>query len=165
MKIEAIQVRPQNNGVLFAESFMPYLQKEIGMTKESNILHLFSAKSKIGETCDIITFNNPDHILDCSNKLPFKDESYDYVIADPPYDWSVHKNTTASFKPYSFIPEAIRVLKPGGYLVVLHFLNYKTYPEMKKTHLVGVDIGPNFGARWLSIFRKVQTTIANKGGT
>ena len=152
MKIEAIQIRPQNSGVLFAESFIPYLQKEIKMN--GNILHLFSGKSKIGDTCDIIPFNNPKYNIDCCKPLPFDNESYQFVIADPPYDYSVHSNLADTFRPYTFISEAIRVLKPGGYLVILHFLNYTKKPGLRKTHLVGVDIGPNFNARWLNIFRK-----------
>ena len=88
--------------------------------------------------------------------MPFEDERYDIVLADPPYDYSVAKNTTDSFKPYSFIEEAIRVLKPNGYLLIFHFLNYKTHPKLIKTHLVGVDIGPNFKARWLNIFKRKE---------
>lgn len=157
-KKDVLQVRPKQNGVFFAEQFMPLLEKEIGMNENSNILHLFCGKSKIGDTCDIIPFVNPKHNIDCCDKLPFEDESYDYVIADPPYDLGI-KNITDTFKPYSWIPEAIRVLKTGGYLVILDSLNYKTVHPLRKTHLIGVDTGPNLRARWLIIFIKDKTLL------
>jgi len=155
MKKDVIQVRPQHNGVFFAEGFMDYLEKEIDMKIDSNILHLFCGKSEIGDTCDIIPFVNPKYNIDCCKELPFKDESYNYVIADPPYDLGI-KNITNTFKPYSWLSEAIRVLKTGGYLVILDSLNYKTISPLKKTHLTAVDTGPNFRARWLLIFKKMD---------
>jgi len=155
VKIEAIQVRPQNNGVLFPDSFIDYLKKEIGL--HGKILNLFCGKSSIGDTCDIIPFKNPKYNLDLTKKFPFKDNTYDYVLADPPYDYSVHKNLADTFKAYSFIDESIRVCKEGGYVVIFHFLNYIQKKGLRKTHLIGVDIGPNFTARWLNIFRKENT--------
>ena len=116
---------------------------------DRNILHLFSGISKFGSVrVDINPACKPDLLLDLTrDKLPFKDNNFDLVIADPPY---------RDFKPYCFVKEAVRVLKPRGFLIILHFLIYKNPSSCRRWALLAVSSGPNMRMRSLNIFRKLE---------
>ena len=137
------------HGIIFVEPILKQLDSLI-ILKGKKTLHLFSGKSHYGETCDINPFNKPDHILDCTQKLPFQNETFDIILAEPPY----YQGHDYGVKPYSFIKEASRILKIGGYLCILHTLHYQTPKGMKRTALIGISTGPNLKARWLNIFQK-----------
>ena len=139
-------------GVIFVEPIYDKLDRLIGLNGKK-ILHLFSGLSKIGDTCDINPNFKPKYVIDCTDKLPFPTESYDVVLAEPPY----YEGHNYGVKPYSFIKEAARVLKIGGFLVILHTLRYTIPKGMKGYALIGISTGPNLKARWLNIFQKLQT--------
>jgi len=139
------------HGIIFVEPILEKLNKIITL-EGKRTLHLFSGKSKYGVTCDINPFNKPDHIIDCTQKLPFGNEEFDVVLAEPPY-YSGHDY---GVKPYSFIKESVRVLKIGGFLCILHTLHYQIPKGMKRTALIGISTGPNLKARWLNIFQKIE---------
>ncbi len=126
------------------------------------ILHLFSGSVHSLEnhhTLDIKKDVNPNIIADAREELPIENESYDIVIADPPYDsdWKTYGKKlykTDVVKPYSFLKEAIRILKPKGYLCILHQLIYKTPKGTKRKSVIGITTGPNMRIRALNIFQK-----------
>lgn len=127
------------------------LEALIGPYKDKDILHLFCGIAKFPNAkkevrIDINPDVKPDIIADLNNPLPLKDKSFDIVYADPPY---------YDFKPYSFVKEAVRVLKPNGFLVILHQLVYKTPKGTKRWAVIGVSTGPNMRLRALNIFRKL----------
>ena len=136
-------------GIIFVEPIYHKLNGLIGL-EGKDILHLFSGKSKVGKTCDINPFTKPDYVLDCTQKLPFEDEQFDVVLAEPPY----YAGHNYGVKPYSFTKEAGRVLKIGGFFVVLHTLHYLTPKGMRRYALIAISTGPNLKARWLNIFEK-----------
>lgn len=138
-------------GIIFAEPIYDKLNNLLELDGKK-VLHLFSGKSKIGDTCDINAYFNPNHVLDCTDKLPFDNESYDVVLAEPPY-YSGHDY---GVKPYSFIKEVCRVLKIGGYLVILHTLRYIIPKGFEGFALIGISTGPNLKARWLNVFKKIE---------
>jgi len=138
-------------GIIFVEPIYKRLDSLIGLDNK-NILHLFCGKSKVGTTCDINPFLKPDFVLDCTQKLPFTNEEFDVVLAEPPY----YAGHNYGVKPYSFTKEAVRVLKIGGYFVVLHTLQYLTPKGMKRQALIAISTGPNLKARWLNIFKKIE---------
>ena len=90
-----------------------------------------------------------------AGRLPFRDGSFDLVLSDPPY-------TPADSRKYGCPPfpigrmmdEAGRVLKPGGYLAMLHV----SYPMFRKQDwwlrgLIAVVTGFRRATRILSIFQ------------
>ena len=58
------------------------------------------------------------------------------------------------FPPYCFVDEAVRVLKPAGFLVILHQLVYRTPKNTKRWAMIALSTGPNMRLRCLNIFRK-----------
>lgn len=138
-------------GIIFAEPIVDKLNSLVGLDGKK-VLHLFSGKSKVGETCDINAYFEPNHVIDCTTKLPFEDESYDVVLAEPPY----YAGHDYGVKPYSFVKEACRVLKIGGFLVILHMLRYTIPNGFEAYALIGISTGPNLKARWLNIFKKLE---------
>jgi len=127
------------------------LETLIGPYSNKKILHLFCGISSFKDAMDEIRVDinpetNADYIIDLEKDvLPFEDEYFDIVYADPPY---------YDFKPYCFIDEAVRVLKPHGYLVILHPLVYKTPPRTKRWACISIGTGPNMRLRCLNIFQR-----------
>jgi SAM-dependent methyltransferase len=93
--------------------------------KQSNplILNPFGGKSEVGLRCDMNKDVNPDFFADAHN-LPFKDDIFDAVFLDPPYNNKLSKSLfgTGKLKFRVFINEAVRVCKPGGFVVSYHYV-------------------------------------------
>jgi len=93
--------------------------------KPKTILQPFAGKSKVGIGCDWNRNVKPDIITDAQN-LPFKDNCFDCVLMDPPYDdnYVAHYSdldqrlvrTKPSFSFYKSMDEGARVTKHGGFL-------------------------------------------------
>jgi len=128
------------------------------------ILDLFSGtmeKNENHHTLDLDPTLNPTYVADTTKILPIEDYTYDVVRADPPYN--VEKNGknyskelygVKPVKPYSFVKEAVRILKPGGYLCILHHLVYIKPKRTIRKAVIGITSGPNMRIRTLNIFKK-----------
>ena len=101
-------------------------------------------------------------ILADAQALPFKDDAFDFVMADPPY--SETEAEQLYHLPYlsmvRLLNEMYRVCTPGGYLLLLHRLcpGHEPQLDLQKTERVAV-IGIGTLAAWsniraLTIFRK-----------
>ena len=131
--------------------------------KNKKLLHLFAGvTSKINRT-DITMDTNPkvrpEIIGDCRKRLPIPKNSFDVVLADPPYDsdfkiYGKELYGTEAVKPYSFVKEAVRVCKKGGFVCILHQLVYITPKQTRRWAVIGVSTGPNMRVRALNIFQK-----------
>lgn len=138
--------------------FLKRLDDRIGL-RNKRVLTLFCGSSDFGDTVDIKPEVRPTFVADCRKILPVESDSYDVVIADPPYD---SQNITYSdklynedvVKPYSFVKEAVRVCKVGGYVCILHQLVYKTPSGTERFAVIPITTGPNQRIRVLNIFRK-----------
>jgi len=134
----------------------------------TSILEPFAGTSRLGISIDLNPKVRP-HIRADAQFLPIKDNSFDMVLMDPPYDltmvyhysdlWQTQKRRKPKFSFYKAIKEGARVTKPGGHLVILHFLIPKR-PDRKKFRRIasiGVSTGPNKRIRCLTIFRKLAS--------
>lgn len=126
------------------------------------ILHQFGGtteKDEYNHTIDINPDVEPTYLIDARTLQGIKNECYDIVLADPPYD-SVNVNYSKKLykcemvKPYSFVKAGVRVLKPGGYYCILHQLTYKNLDNCKRYAMVGITTGPNMRIRCLNVFQK-----------
>ncbi len=122
---------PPNNGYpgAFPRGLISRIRKRWWGKKR---LWLFSGsfKDPEGITVDIKPELRPDVVADCQY-LPFKDESFDFVMLDPPY--SEEEAQRLYNLPYcnmlKVMNEAARVCRSGGYVLLLHRLIPFHHPE------------------------------------
>ena len=129
------------------------------------ILHQFGGttpKDEYNHTVDINPDTNPTYLADARDLSMIPTGTYDVVLADPPYDseninYSEKLYNCEPVKPYSFVNEGIRVLKPGGHYCILHQLVYKKPTGAERVGVIAITTGPNMRVRVLNIFRKTET--------
>ena len=130
------------------------------------ILHMFSGSMDWGDTTDLRAETGADIVAPYDN-LPIEDDTYDKVVADPPYtcgfanEWITHPKDLP--KPKKILLEAARVTKPGGLIAILHVIVIPAYkhevPKCSLTERIGLHgilCGPNNAIRVLNVFRKVD---------
>jgi len=130
------------------KKFYPYENKKV--------LSMFSGSSNLGDTTDIRPETNADIIAPYDN-LPIDDNTYDMVIADPPYNQLFAKEWKADFpKPKRILEEATRIVRSGGLILILHCIivpNYK-HCACERIAIHPILCGPNNAIRVLTVFRK-----------
>lgn len=104
---------------------------------KERILHPFGGMAEFGLRCDIKTDIDipPDFYCD-AHSLPFKDNSFNLVILDPPYSDQENKDLYGGkikLRWGKYSSEAVRVCTPSGFVVVYHKL---CTPTPKGTRLV-----------------------------
>jgi hypothetical protein len=132
------------------------------------ILHQFGGTTKqdcFNHTVDINPEVSPTYLTDARDLGVIPDNTYDIVIADPPYDsqnvnYSEKLYGSEQVKPYSFVKEGVRVLKPEGYYCILHQLVYKKPDGVERVGVIAITTGPNMRIRVLNIFRKLPVVDA-----
>lgn len=111
-------------------------------------------------TLDIRKEMKPD-VWANAETLPFRDASFDFVLADPPY--SEEESRDLYGLPYvgmaRLMREAWRVTRPGGYLLLLHRTVPVSGAELKMLRgmcaIVGVTVlGAWANMRALTVWRK-----------
>ena len=132
------------------------------------ILHMFSGSVGWGDTTDIRPETGA-RIVAPYDDLPIPDNTYDMVIADPPYnkgfanEWTTHDKGLP--RPKRILVEATRVTKPEGIIAILHIITIPKHPKAFKDlgrpgvecigrH--GVLCGSNNAIRLLNVFRKKE---------
>ena len=82
-----------------------------------DILQPFGGMAEYGIRCDVNPEVTPDYVCD-AHELPFADDSYDFVLCDPPYsdDYSRQLYGTGKLRKGKYISEAVRVCKPSGFV-------------------------------------------------
>ena len=125
-----------------------------------NILHCPSGTvTGPGITVDLISNKiQCPQIVSSANSLPFGDKSFDLILSDPPYSSEdSNKYNCPPFPLGGFIKEALRILRPGGHLGMLH-VYYPSYrrKEWKLEALIMVITGFLRRARVFSILTKLS---------
>lgn len=134
------------------------------------LAHFFSGSIK-GDGVDVVTFDvnaeqSPTHLVNLTkDPAPVPDNSFAVVLADPPYQHKGYDAATELYsdpkygggkpvKRYSFVKEAVRVLRPGGIFAVMHVLPYATPAGTSRQAIIGVTTGTTQVIRVVSVFRK-----------
>jgi hypothetical protein len=102
-------------------------------------------------------------------ELPFNDSSFDLALSDPPYPraylygevWHIEQLSveyaTPPFPMRKFLGEAWRVLRPGGFLGMLHVYSPMTRSDRWRLRgLIGVSSLSNKQVRVFSIHEKLS---------
>ena len=131
-------VLPRPNKSRYLGGFPLYFEDRLldllKVPKSADILHSFGGKGEFGIRLDINPDIKPDVVGD-AHYLPFKDDTFDLVILDPPYSDELSKRLYGTgklnFKKYTI--EAVRVCKEGGYVVIFHVI---ATPQIPNTVLI-----------------------------
>lgn len=123
---------PPNTGYpgAFPRGLIPKIKRKWWGDKR---LWLFSGTYQANSdiTVDIKKEVNPKIQSNCE-VLPFKDNSFNFVMADPPY--SKEESQKLYDLPYvniiKTLNEMIRVCEPGGYIIFLHRLVPSIFPGL-----------------------------------
>lgn len=127
---------------------------------ESRLLQCPSGTLKgPGVTVDLVSdLIRCPQVVASAEKLPFPDDSFDVWLSDPPYSKEdAKKYGTPPFPLRGMMNEARRVLRPGGYLGLLHFY-YPTFrrAEWNMVAMIGVCTGSNRKMRVFCVFQSTK---------
>jgi DNA adenine methylase len=155
---EALHFGPFPEGGGYPKRFLRLAYASLGVTDPAKVLHLCSGSMLTGIRVDIRWCCHPTVVADVRN-LPFKDESFQWILADPPYSDTYAANlygTDAVYPtPGKILREAARVLRVGGRVGLLHV----TVPVFRKPlKLLKVYIGTlgcGYAVRALTVLEKV----------
>ena len=128
------------------------------LTTDRKVLTMFAGSSPIGDTTDIRPETGAD-IIGPFDALPIADDTYDMVLADPPYTVGFSQEWVSSLddvpRPKHVLREAVRVTRPGGLVLILHVIVIPAYKEfgVERIALHPILCGPNNAIRVLNVFK------------
>lgn len=144
----------------YPATFFKRVKAMFSHVNEGTFLHLFSGSmgEDYGVTLDGSERFNPNivHTLTKETPLPFDDNTFEVVVADPPYSIKDAEEYGLPYpSPELILKESMRVLRPGGHLCFLHTM-YPSYrrKEVDLVGLIAIISGFKSRTRLLSIFRK-----------
>jgi len=122
-----------------------------------NSLHLFSGSTKYGVSVDRNVNANPTVVADF-NHLPFYPNTFDAVLADPPYADHWQKQWGGDLpQPKQILRAASRVVRRGGLIGILHIIVIPCYKEfnIERVAIHPILCGPNNVLRAFNVYRKL----------
>ena len=150
---------PHLDGGGYPIGFLERAYLTLGVTDAPKVLHLCSGSMRIGVTVDIRPEMQPQIVADC-RAVPLPDESFDWVMADPPYSEDYATNlygTGADYpRPGQILAEACRLLRPGGRVGLLHFQVPMHRPPLSMVGVWGISTGAGYAIRAWTVFEKAQ---------
>jgi len=117
----------------FPQHFESMLFRLLQIQPGSKILHPFGGMAEYGIRIDLKSEVRPDVIANAES-LPFRDNTFDLVICDPPYNGELSKTLYDGPAPRitRYGPEAVRVTKEFGFICLYHWY---MMPRLKGTAL------------------------------
>jgi SAM-dependent methyltransferase len=146
---------PDGGGYPFG--FVEWAYEQMGVTDISKVLHLCSGSMVTGIRVDIRHEMRPTICADVRH-TPFANESFDYILSDPPYAESYAENLYGTGENYpapgDILREATRLLRPNGLFGFLHFIVPMNRKPMRMVNVWGVTTGSGYAIRAWSLFQK-----------
>lgn len=120
---------------------------------------MFAGAASTGFRIDVRQELKPDLVCDVHH-LPFKDNCFEGVVADPPYHdrFSQKYYQTGKLKERTWLNEAIRVCKPGGKIGIYHNFVMQPTKQIRFALLVLTILRFRQYVRVLSVFTKLGKT-------
>ena len=151
---------PFPDGGGYPKRFLEWAFNEMGCKDYTKVLHLCSGSVRTGIGIDIRISTKPTIVADVLN-VPFADESFRFILADPPYSKEYARNlyrTDDNYpKPGAILKEASRLLMPGGLVGILHFQIPMNRKPMKLLRVYGITTGAGYAIRAWPLFQKNST--------
>lgn len=118
-------------------------------------LHVFSGKAESGLRIDLKIENKPDIVAD-AHHLPFKDNTFKAVLADPPYsnDYAKELYQTPNLSIKKYCKEFVRVVMEGGIIAIYHLMMVPRPTDTTYKGVIAIITGMFHKARVVSIFEK-----------
>lgn len=145
-----------------------FVKRVMAMVGSARLLHLCCGRCRIPGAVNVDNQLLPEvNVLADVEDLPFKRESFDVVLIDPPYseaDAQRYKQKRL-LRASKVLQECHRVLMPGGYVFWLD----ERYPSYRRTNwklvgLVGIVTGFERRTRVLSILMKRGANLQGDEG-
>ena len=116
-----------------------------------------------GVRVDIRPEVRPDVVAD-GRALPFADEVFDAVLLDPPYsvEYASTLYETDYPRPSALLREACRVVKPLGFVGMVHFLVPRPEPGLRFVEVHGVTTGCGYRIRALTVYQRHQRGLFDR---
>lgn len=150
---------PFKDGGGYPKGFVEWALREMGCTDPARVLHLCSGSMRTGVRVDIRPEMEPDILADARD-VPLPDESFDFIMADPPYSREYALNlygTAADYpEPGAIAKEACRLLRPGGLFGFLHFQVPMTRKPLRIKKVYGVTTGAGYAIRAWTLMEKTR---------
>ena len=127
---------------------------------KTKVLHLFGGKVDTdiieGKTLDINPDMNPDYLCDAHTMSESINETFDLILADPPYSIEDCEHYgTSMVKRNTILKECVKLLENKGHLVWLdQVLPMYRKAELKTTGYIGMVKSTNHRFRVITIFEK-----------
>lgn len=151
---------PEGGG--YPKGFVEWALAEMGCSRLGDVLHLCSGSMLTGVRVDIRPEVSPDIVADC-RAVPFPAESFDWIMADPPYAQDYARNlydTEVSYpKPGEILTEAARLLRPGGRVGLLHFIVPMVRRPLHIRAVYGVTTGCGYAIRAWTLMQRDQARL------
>jgi hypothetical protein len=126
MKPTETWVLPRPRKCKYKGGFPLHFEKKLWriLGEPKKVLHPFGGMSEIGDRVDLNKEVNPTFLGDAHNLDFIKNNTYDLVIVDPPYDNEQAKKLykTPKLKYSTYVKEAVRVCRVGGRIAVYHWV-------------------------------------------
>lgn len=134
----------------YPKGFIEWALAEMGCEDASSVLHLCAGSVVTGTRVDVRPEMRPDIVADCRN-VPLPDESFDFILADPPYSVEYARDLYGTEphypRPGQIAREACRLLRPGGKFGLLHFQVPMTRKPLRVVRVYGVTTGAGYAIR------------------
>ena len=107
---------------LYCEDWLIALAKDLLQKPDATILNVFCGMNKHGKRVDIREEVKPDICCDVHNLTQYIQETFDIILADPPYSNKEAKDLygTPPLKYKKWTAECEKLLNPGGVFIVYH---------------------------------------------
>jgi hypothetical protein len=107
---------------LYAERWLLELARDILGNKDATVLNLFCGMNQEGVRVDLNPDVEPDFLCDAHEVSKYIDETFDVILADPPYSdqeaSDLYGTPPLNYKKWT--SEATKLLKDNGLLIVYH---------------------------------------------
>lgn len=140
----------------YPRALIPAMLPWLGCARHE-VLHVCSGALPPGEgiRVDIRPSAKPDFVADGRN-LPFADGSHAAVMLDPPYTEHYARELYGVKypRPSQLLREATRVVRPGGRILIVHYITPKPVPGMTFVKAWGLSTGFDMPMRAVTLYER-----------